>query len=574
MTGINPQASHHLLKIIDVSEWMIFGSNFLGVKMSIRGYLFLLFSALIFALGLGQVLMMDYVKSELQTQLQQSTKALSQDLIRVVIAKSKDEASEDIAFTHELETAQQTQEDRGRIDQMHNAILELEEDIRALSIDLAQGPQRTSDNTRGLTQTQKQQQLQDLHQRLSETVELLVTEETAKAQQHWELARMRAVAQKEYQQRVQQTLENINIDTGQWLNNGEVFISKDEGPMNILSRTHVPLGNQAAKAKLDEFGEFLFSVILATSLLAMLLTYWLAHHITRPLSALASGHQELGKGNFGIEIKPQGVKELKNILLGFNTMSQQLRHWRQQMTQMAEQQHLADLGQVAKGIAHSLRNPLHTLGLLSEQAMFATGAQQKEKINQQVQQKIALMDKNIQNLLALANDSVDRSKNLPLNEVIQDILLEVSMGHKQAFRFNLDSNNIVFPASGSEVRSILHAVIINAVEASPDDNPIHIACSQLGDYYCVKVSDSGQGIDEAIKKRLFEPHISTKSEGSGMGLYLAKRIISSHYGGDIVLESNPHGGTIVSVLFAKIDVQAKAHAQRKTEPQITSEDPL
>ena len=550
--------------------------------MSIRGYLFVLFSALILALGLGQVVMMDYFKSELQAQLQQSTKALSQDLIRVVIAKSKDEVKEEIDYYREYEALQQTEGSKSRVNELHKVILELEGEIKALSIDLAQGSQVNLPNTPGMSRAEKQQHLQALHQSLSDTVEQIVAEESIAAQQHWELARMRAMAEKDYEQRVQQTLDNIDIDTEQWLQDGEVIISKHEGPMNILSRTNVPLENQAAKAKLDEFGESLFTVILATSLLAMLLTYWLAHHITRPLSALASGHKQLGQGNLGIQIKLQGVKELKDILQGFNTMSQQLSQWRQKMDLMAQQQHLADLGQVAKGIAHSLRNPLHTLGLLSEQASFEADEPQRQKINQQVQLKIALMDKNIQHLLALANENVNRSEHLPLNEVIQDILLEVSMGHKQQLVFAADAINLVLPASATEVRSILHAVIINAVEASAIDNTIQIACSVQDDYYCVKVTDNGQGIDASIKDRLFEPHISTKSEGSGMGLYLAKRIVSSHYGGDIKLEANPDGGTIVSVLFAKpqpsrarhVDVKPQYLAASRTEPETNKGDSL
>lgn len=94
----------------------------------------------------------------------------------------------------------------------------------------------------------------------------------------------------------------------------------------------------------------------------------------------------------------------------------------------------------------------------------------------------------------------------------------------------------------SEIRSILHTMIINSCESN--SNRAH-PDKQL----TIEVFDQGKGLESKIENSLFQPHISTKPEGAGMGLYIAKRIISLHYNGNIFLKNQYlNNGEIVGCL--------------------------
>ena len=104
----------------------------------------------------------------------------------------------------------------------------------------------------------------------------------------------------------------------------------------------------------------------------------------------------------------------------------------------------------------------------------------------------------------------------------------------------------------SEIRSILHTLIINAAEACISSGIVNIS-AQISDGKLLHISivDNGTGMDKSINESLFQPHVSTKPEGAGMGLYIAKRIISLHYQGDIILTNNaPQIGCTAIAIFS------------------------
>lgn len=257
-------------------------------------------------------------------------------------------------------------------------------------------------------------------------------------------------------------------------------------------------------------------------------------------------------------MKEKGVSEIKQILAGFNGMSRQLLRWSEKEQLMNQQQHLADLGQITRGIAHSLRNPLHTLGLLSDALSHETSLEERQKMSLKVQQKIGLMDKSIQSLLTLSSDAMDRSKPVPLHEIVQDILIELSIaGLKPEIILDIARKDTCVAGAEAELRSIIHAVMINAVEAQKERPKIKIDIKETDSNIHLEVTDWGEGIAADIADKLFEPHVTTKAEGSGMGIYIAKRLLTTHYAGDLSYRDNPEGGTIASISFSNPNKKAQ-----------------
>ncbi|MCL1096277.1 sensor histidine kinase [Shewanella kaireitica] len=511
--------------------------------MSIKRYVFLLFGALILMLAISQLFVAQYFKTQLQQELEQSSRSLSKSLVSVVIQKASD-----------IDSWEFTRSDHSEFIESEDSeqfVIELDEDIADLDEEIAQLAQSLVDITANTTSV-KGDAYQKQQLALQEKVQALLEKERRDIEGEREnLQQLKIEAAKEYQQRVEESLNSFEVDTDDWLQAGRVMIVEGDADDGVVVREQrsIELPSHGANHLLERFSESVLLVILLTSVMALILAYWLSHHVTEPLSELARGHKKLSEGRFGIQLKEQGVKELKTIMSGFNRMSLALDSWKKKEQQMSQQQHLADLGQITRGIAHSLRNPLHTLGLLSEQSIYTESQDDREAVNIKMQKKIGLMDKSIQSLLTLSSHEVQRDSLVPLNAIVQDILLELSIsGLKPKVIFDAD-NVVAVHGAESELRSIVHAVLINAVEADINGTQIKIELSQIENNRTIVITDWGKGIEPSIKELMFKPHISTKAEGSGMGIYIAKRLIESHYGGDIFYQDNPEGGTIATILF-------------------------
>ncbi|QBF81643.1 HAMP domain-containing protein [Shewanella maritima] len=627
--------------------------------MSIRLFLFAVFAGLIIILGVSQVGLMHYLKAELQTELQQSSKSLSQDIVSVAfkqinreheqLKQTADELqqlapkqphppksinTEQQPVIIESKTQQQAVNAEAKAKAQRHAEQQLEQaialveqrlgdgflegdildgdvlkgltpeqiadlDIELLHVDDEQVKRVFYDKHTGdinvlvddisqqvemqieelteqfiavateendLSEHEKQQQMAKLNAQINQQVkQLLEHEKVTLIREKQALIEEQKTAAKAYQQQVEQVVASLTLDTDNWLDDGVVIVKELDDGNQVHSQTF-NVQSQGANNALQKFNDSLMLLIIASSVLTLALAYWIAYVVTKPLSHLHQGFAKVGKGEFGAQIKPSGVSELKRILQGFNNMSVKLKDWQSQMQSVTERQHLADIGQVAKGIAHSLRNPLHTIGLLAEQSAFADDVDERQRNAQLVRQKMQVMDKNIQSLLMLANTQVDRSVIIDLNLVLQDILLELTMTAADVkIALANSSQPMLIQGAETEVRAILHAVIVNALEAlqsqtmqpqaqQSQTKQINITSNQQANAWCIQVVDNGPGIDASISDKLFEPHVSSKAEGSGMGLYMAKRLIVSHYQGDIEIHNRDLGGCEAKLCFAINDV--------------------
>lgn len=137
------------------------------------------------------------------------------------------------------------------------------------------------------------------------------------------------------------------------------------------------------------------------------------------------------------------------------------------------------------------------------------------------------------------------NQNILLSTVVNDVIAEFT-----GYTFALDGDlHAAVSGQPREVNMIVHTLISNACEATQTDKRIQITLKQLRDHVAISIRDFGSGITPEIKERLFQPHVSSKQHGAGLGLYLAKRVVSGRYHGDIVFNDNPPQGTLVTVLL-------------------------
>jgi len=280
---------------------------------------------------------------------------------------------------------------------------------------------------------------------------------------------------------------------------------------------------------------------------------WLARRLARPLATLTRAAEAVGGGTLGVQVPEQGPPELRRSLAAFNRMSADLQRLDQEASALRADRELAELGEIGRGLAHSLRNPLHALGLsLESLASRVPAGAEVEALATAGREQLTRIDQTLRGFLALSAGVGAQTERVSLRGVIDDVLLEASQRARGRVRLHREGEDIVLHGVAAELRILLHALVVNALEASPDGGLVRVALRQATGASAtalIEVEDEGAGVPPAIRERLFAPHVSSKPTGAGMGLYLAQRLCRLRYGGEIQLQPRLPCGTRAELLL-------------------------
>lgn len=328
---------------------------------------------------------------------------------------------------------------------------------------------------------------------------------------------------------------------------GDSFrVSLTDQPDTLISQHIVQFDQQSSVVE----RYFNWIIVATLGLMGSLLVYfyWLSGRISSPLQQLGKGFSQLEEGKYGVQIPETGIEEVRYTMQQFNHMSQRLEYLKQQELQWQQQQQLLEIHEVSKGLAHTLRNPLNTIGLAVEHiSQEGVSVAERQSLAQSIRQKITRLDTTIKTMLRLNSHDLKRDSQVDIDSVIQDVMLELSSNTGPQIKYQNHSHHLCLKGAESEIRAVIHSIISNALEASHTGQPVVVGVKSISEWIEITVCDNGVGIEGKDIEELFKPHTSDKAEGAGMGLFLARRICRAHYDGNISLEENPPQGCKVTI---------------------------
>ena len=462
--------------------------------MSLRNYLFTLVGVLIITLTLSQLFLVNWINQQLNTEVEQQAQKLSHQLVELAVEEFVVSPDDKPTTIKHLRKINRNNENT---------------DIQII----------TTDGNKAIKhKITKPQQAGDI------TVD--IDSESLKKELHT-------------------IVKRLHRDSKTIINADATIIVKEGSPFTKQNVQWFSSADTHANQSRNKLVNFIQWSIIGSALLALTIAFWLSTKFNRPLKQLSQGFNELAKGNYHHQVTPSGVNEIRQTICQFNEMVAHLHQLTEQQKHHKEISHLAELGEVSRGLAHTLRNPIHTIGLSVEQLQDEQlSPEKKQALANTIKSKITHIDRHIKALLTLTTSSIKRDTNVPIYAVIQDIVLEhkFSPNNKLAFKLDIDKTLMVKGAE-SEIRSILHTLITNACEASHAQGEVTIIAKANNSYIGIEVIDQGEGLTEDIAKKLFQPHVSSKPEGAGMGLYIAKRLLTLHYDGTISLTNRQDKNT-------------------------------
>jgi signal transduction histidine kinase len=227
---------------------------------------------------------------------------------------------------------------------------------------------------------------------------------------------------------------------------------------------------------------------------------------------------------------------------------------RRQEQEQAQAQHLAEIGLLAGGLAHEIRNTLNAMhsqiGLLRKQLTQEGGSAYQR--TSQLERAVVELEQLVSDFLTFARPAKDRLEDVDLRHLIHDVLdfaaLDLEQGGVQVVT-ELDPALPLVYADSAKLRRALLNLVINARQAMPEGGTLTVRAQPSGRReVLIEVRDTGCGIPQEDRPRIFQTFFSTKPEGTGLGLAVVRRTIED-CGGRVTFDSEVGRGTAFRIFL-------------------------
>ena len=330
----------------------------------------------------------------------------------------------------------------------------------------------------------------------------------------------------------------------------------------------------SSRRELVQVQSFIRSIALVAGgvgiLLAVLLSWWAAARITRPVEELAGAARNVAAGNWSVCVDSDSSDEVGELARAFNQMTRQLTDQREKLL-AAER--VAAWRELARRLAHELNNPLHPLQITVENLQRARAAS-PEQFDEVFRESTGTLLGELENLRTIVARFSDFAKMPPpeprrveVNEVVRNAVKLfdsqfAAPGRPQIVpEFYLDERAGAIEADPDLLHRALQNLILNAMDAMPSGGTLTVRTQKLAEGVRIEVADTGAGLTREECERLFTPYYTSKHHGTGLGLAIVQSVVSDH-GGRVSVDSEPEKGTTF-----RIDLPAHPPAA-KNEPRI------
>jgi two-component system, NtrC family, nitrogen regulation sensor histidine kinase NtrY len=292
-----------------------------------------------------------------------------------------------------------------------------------------------------------------------------------------------------------------------------------------------------------EMDVFLFGIYSFAVLVIIILSTILADKISRPVRNLTQAMSSVKQGDLNVRIINKEKGELKDLLNGFNSMVGELKN---NQNELAEFERKMAWKEMAKQVAHEIKNPLTPMKL-SMQQLIISFKDKKADLEEIFERLSTTILNQIENLNQIASE-FSRFARMPrinleeidLLSVIKDTTI-LFADDNLIFEINCDLSYPKIEADISRLRRLFINLIRNSLQAS--STKIIFKILREDDKYLVFITDNGKGIPLKFRNRIFEENFTTKEKGMGIGLKLIKKYLEDINGQIILVETSPSGTT-------------------------------
>ncbi len=282
-------------------------------------------------------------------------------------------------------------------------------------------------------------------------------------------------------------------------------------------------------------------------LIGILLCWWATARVTRPVRKLAESAGKVAAGNWSTTVEILSTDEIGQLAGAFNRMTHELVEQRERLVQA---ERVAAWRELARRLAHELKNPLFPLQITVENMQRARESY-PDQFDEVFREGSATLLAELSNLKQIVGRFSDFAKMpapemqpVEFNSLIAETMKlfepQFAKAHVVA-KTDLDPVLPAVEADPEQMTRVLRNLILNAIDAMPSGGVLTVRTISLGHAVRIEISDTGQGLTPEECARLFTPYYTTKTHGTGLGLAIVQSVISDHKG-RISVSSEPGKG--------------------------------
>lgn len=296
-------------------------------------------------------------------------------------------------------------------------------------------------------------------------------------------------------------------------------------------------------------------VAAAALLVGLFVSYWISTRVTHPVKELAEGAREVAAGRWDTRIDVRSTDEIGQLGIAFNDMTRTLASQRERLLQT---ERVAAWRELARRLAHELRNPLFPMQITVENLQRARQLDTKQFL-EVFNESTATLKAELTNLNSIIGRFSDFSKmpaphfaRVDVNEALRNIIRLFDP------QFNIVGKPPITPEyflteSLPEIDAdavLLHRafqnLVLNALDAMPAGGTLTLRTTSHNGSVHIEISDTGHGLTTEECSRLFTPYYTTKQQGTGLGLAIVQSVVSDHHG-TITVSSEEGRGTTFKI---------------------------
>jgi two-component system, NtrC family, nitrogen regulation sensor histidine kinase NtrY len=274
--------------------------------------------------------------------------------------------------------------------------------------------------------------------------------------------------------------------------------------------------------------------------LGFMLAFVMSARVTRPVEQLAGAARAVADGDWDVHVDDvRTTGEIKVLADAFGTMTRQLVDHRDRLVQA---ERVAAWRELARRLAHELKNPLFPLRITIDNLRRAKSLPPGE-FDEVFDESLTTLQTGLGNLNTVVGRFSDFAK-MPAPEFAQVSVNEIveqsaslfraqlaSPGHSPVtLTLDLEPSLGMIRGDGEQLRRVVQNLLLNAIDAMPQGGALRIVTRRSAGVVRIDITDTGQGLSEEERRRLFTPYYTTKQHGTGLGLAIVQSVVADHAG--------------------------------------------
>lgn len=294
-----------------------------------------------------------------------------------------------------------------------------------------------------------------------------------------------------------------------------------------------------------ELDVFLFGTYSLAIILIIILSTFLANQISAPIEKLTKATRSVSQGDMDTQIENIESGEIKELIEGFNLMVRELK---KNQVELAEVERESAWREMAKQVAHEIKNPLTPMKLAVQHLVIAHKDKSEkfdsifDKVTKTIITQIDILKNIASEFSSFAKMPSIKLEKVDLIEIANETI-DLFIEEKCEISINVTERSIVLLSDREQTQRMFVNLIRNSIQAAA--NKINISISLSEKIIKIEISDNGHGIDKGIKMKIFEENFTTKKSGMGLGLTLTERFLNMIGGKISVKETSSSGTTLL-----------------------------